>query len=246
MGRLGNTRDGTVQALTKPAPARLVGDVAVVDAVHVAGQVLSQARAPSSRVLAAADVAHGRDPRSDVLRQSWQRTDVVAVAVHVASEIVTTLHVTAVVLLVSAPWWPYSSLVVVTLVGTLSSWPLVSSALAAAKHAAGVVVWAVRVAAVVVSASAAASVVAESVTAARRPTETTGATSAAAISRARGDTPCDGARPRPCHAPRMTRRATEQETWRPRSRLCVPWSSRRPAGTTGAASAAAVRQLRSG
>ena len=42
-GQLGNTRDDG----TKPAPARLVGDVAVVDAVHVAGQVLSQARAPS-------------------------------------------------------------------------------------------------------------------------------------------------------------------------------------------------------
>ena len=76
--------------------------------------------------LAAADVAPGRDPLSDVLRQSRQRTDVVAVAVHVASEIVATLHVRAVVILVSAPWWPYSSLVVATRVGTLSSWSCVS------------------------------------------------------------------------------------------------------------------------
>ena len=87
----------------------------------------------------------------------------------------------------------------------------VLSALAAAKHAADVVFWAVRVAAVVVSARAAASVVAESVTDARRPTETTGATSATAISRTKNDTPCNGAQPRPCRAPRMTRRATEQE-----------------------------------
>ena len=61
------------------------------------------------------------DPLSDVLRQR-QRADVVAVAVHVASEIVATLHVTAVVVLVSAPWWPYLSLAVSTCVGTLSSW----------------------------------------------------------------------------------------------------------------------------
>ena len=81
---------------------------------------------------------------------------------------------------------------------------LVLSALTAAKHGASVV-------AVVVSASAAASVVAKSVTAARRPTETTGATSATAISRTKNDTPCNGAQPRPCRAPRMTRRATEQE-----------------------------------
>ena len=39
-GRSCNTRDDG----TKPAPARLVRDVAVVDAVRAAGQVLSQAR----------------------------------------------------------------------------------------------------------------------------------------------------------------------------------------------------------
>ena len=76
--------------------------------------------------LAAADIAPGRNQLSDVPRQSRQHMDVVAMAVHVASKIVATLHVRAVVILVSAPWWPYSSLVVATRVGTLSSWSCAS------------------------------------------------------------------------------------------------------------------------